>query len=164
MYFSYTVMELAKALAAIRALHSQLGGGISPHCCCDKSPPTLWLEATPFVTSSSPGQRSGMVWLSRGSHKAKVKVSIGLGSYLDALGQVHLWDHSGCWQNPVPRRMPAGSLSQLLKATTFPIIVFPPPASGKSGSSSLYALNLCLPLLLHFSDSSQRKSSAFEDS
>lgn len=146
MYFSYTVKEAAKALAAFGALHSQLGGGICSHRCCDKSPPTLWLEATPFVTSSSPEQRSGMVWLSRGSHKAKVKVSIGLGSYLDALGEV-----VGRIQFLVGCQM--GASLSFLK----------PPHSPSSCSLHLQVAKVS-QVLLTLRIPAQRNSSAFEDS
>lgn len=97
-------------------------------CCCNKSSPTSL-----FVFSSCTGQKSGTVWLSLGSHKAKVKVSIGLGSYADVLGEVHLQDHSGCWQNPVPRWMSAWSLSQLLRATPTSFVrVLPPPSMARA--------------------------------
>lgn len=68
-----------------------------------------------------------MAELSPGSHKAKVEVSAGLGSYLDALGEVCLQDHS-----VIGRTHDASQgLSQPLRATTS-LVTVPLPSSGQS--------------------------------
>ena len=102
----------------------------------------LCVEAALFIISSSVGQKSGPAWLRLDLTKSKSRSPTVQALLWMLWGKAPLQDHSGCWQNPEPCWTPAGSLSQLLKATHTPHHCAPPPSRGESGSSSSHASNL----------------------
>ena len=96
-------------------LHSQLrvwhGVGFNPvlvfFCCITNYYKLSSLKHQPFISSQFPWVRNpGIESFSRilclEAHKAKIKVSVGLRSFLETLGKSPLQALSGCWPNLVP--------------------------------------------------------------